>query len=102
MSGFPAAPFACAVPCDQCGPNIGGSFLFGFLFTSWVVIASWAVSANAHNSKAANESHFIFLFPPNKLGRSETPRDFPLVFDSCQCGNRRIEGIPGDTSESGT
>src|SRR6266581_4648418 len=53
MSGLLPALFECPTSRDQCGPSIGGSFLFGFLLTSW------AFSDRAHNTDMANESHFI-------------------------------------------
>src|SRR5215472_5766979 len=90
MSGVLPAFLAGRASWDQCGPSTGGSSLFGFLFTSSVCIASWAVSVNAHNSKVANESHFIIsFFLLVRLERSRAPPIVLWAVPACQSVNRR-------------
>src|SRR5438270_10989442 len=74
MSGLLAA---CPAPCAQCGPRIGGSFLFGFRF------GSWAANESAHKSKAANESHLIMCF--SSWGREAAMQTWILLPRSQGC-----------------
>src|ERR1051325_12083802 len=86
MSGLPPALCECALPFAQCGPKIGGSFLLGFLFTSW------AVTDRAHRNNTANVSQRMNSVSSGGCEAARTVEGFSFV--SLCVVNEKIGQMP--------